>query len=82
MASRANAVNSGTAPAGHPDRVNAFGLADMAGNVWEWTSSQQSERRVVRGGSWQNGPAFQKSGSRQLLPPETTAPDLGFRCAR
>ncbi|MCP4698767.1 MAG: SUMF1/EgtB/PvdO family nonheme iron enzyme [Gammaproteobacteria bacterium] len=78
---------------------NKLGLYDMAGNVWEWTCSEYSEkyqgqetkcssknhasgRRVLRGGSWNIGPAWARSASRNNYTPGRRYNYLGFRPAR
>jgi formylglycine-generating enzyme required for sulfatase activity len=60
------------------------GIHDLAGNVWEWTSSNfDATARVNRGGSWN---IIDASGIRAAFrfrnTPGSRTDSLGFRCAR
>jgi hypothetical protein len=68
----------GTTPAGAFGDYG-YGLADMAGNVWEWTSTVSGNYRVLRGGSWYYTDYSSKVTTRLGLYPQNTYPDAGFR---
>jgi formylglycine-generating enzyme required for sulfatase activity len=76
--------NGTTHPAGQK-QANSYGLYDMSGNVWQWTSDcweGDCAQRVLRGGSWFNIPQHVRASFR--IHNDHTLGDQwnGFRLAR
>jgi len=69
----------------YPGGRSDYGVLDLSGNVWEWTSSmfvQEERYPVLRGGSWLNPSDDARCAHRVWSLPLDRLDNVGFRCAR
>jgi len=78
---------AGTAPV-NAFEPNGYGLFNAAGNVWEWCADwfgADRQVRSMRGGSYLCHDSHcnrYRVAARTASPPDSSAGNLGFRCAR
>jgi len=70
-----------------PAGDSLYGVSDLAGNVWEWTSSWfdsqggSARTRVIRGGAWSSDVANLRATCRLDVDPMLRFNTVGFRVA-
>jgi formylglycine-generating enzyme required for sulfatase activity len=90
-------VGTTTEAGGAPEGAGPYGALDMAGNVWEWTTSLDRPypyrgddgredpaapgRRILRGGTFNHAASGLRCATRSPLHPDACDEYIGFRVA-
>lgn len=78
---------AGVTPVGErPGNRSPFGVLDMVGNCWEWTSTSladsESGEAVICGGSYDNPMRAVQTSSKDVYRKNGASNAVGFRCVR
>jgi formylglycine-generating enzyme required for sulfatase activity len=72
-----------TTPVGaYPAGASPYGVLELAGNVFQWTSTKfDAGKMVVKGSAWEDHPGVGRGASFHGRPPAARHVIVGFRCA-
>ncbi|MFD7485332.1 SUMF1/EgtB/PvdO family nonheme iron enzyme [Streptomyces mirabilis] len=76
---------AGVTPAGErPDNRSPFGVLDMVGNCWEWTSTSLADlgEAVICGGSYDNPMRAVQASTKGVFRKRGGSNAVGFRCVQ
>ena len=74
----------------HPQSASPYGVEDMAGNIFHWTSNslpdfknpESSVVRIIKAGGWTYFPKWNRCSFRSVYPEKEYSYFIGFRCVK
>jgi len=77
-------INSITPVDAYPEGKSPYGIMDLSGNLWEWTSTLfkgSDSFRVLKGGAYNGEAKFALCFNKFAYHQDGIMPTFGFRCA-